>query len=104
MKLGYDQTSGDPEEYAGAIVYYPNDKYQFHFVPLQVLALKDTRLRDKKTTVYSGASSGYTYNESGYYYTKRTYRLQGLLEKRYSTQGFDEDIPTPFVTKVFPTE
>lgn len=104
MKLGYDQTSGDPEEYIGAIVYYPNDKYQFHFIPLQVLALKDTRLWDKKTDVYTNATSNYTYNESGYYYTKMTYRLQGLLEKKYSTQGFDEDIPTPFVTKVFPGE
>lgn len=104
MKLGYDQTSGDPEEYIGAIVYYPNDKYQFHFIPLQVLTLKDVRLRDKKTIVYISGAHGYTYDESGYYYTKHIFRLQWLLEKKYSTQGFDEDIPTPFVTKIFPSE
>jgi|GEM_PF-6080513 hypothetical protein len=74
MKLGYDQTSGDPEEYVGAIVYYPSDKYQFHFVPMQVLALKDSRLWDKDTNLY--LTTEYSHTDYQYYYTKKAYFLQ----------------------------
>ncbi len=91
MKLGYDETITDPEEYIGAIVYYAWDKYQYQFTTLQLHSIKDQRLWHEETKWI-----GYIRHYQDYYDTySNTYpNVSYGCKKQSTTQGFDEDIPT----------
>lgn len=93
MKLVYDETTSQAESYIGAIVYYPGDKLQYQMIPLQLLSITDKRLRDP-TSYNEYGNPAYLDSEYQSYYSKLSDRVSYLCDKKYMTQGFDEDIPT----------
>ena len=92
VKLWYDETSTQAESYIWAIVYYSTDKIPYQLIPLQLLSIKDKRLRDPSIDTY--AATDFQKNEYQNYYNSYAYDISYLCEKKYMTQWFDEDIPT----------
>jgi hypothetical protein len=90
MKLGYDETISDPDEYIGAILYYPTEKYQYQFITLQLFTIKDQRLRKSQTSNIRDYQTYY----STYTWASVDVDHSYANNKKYTTQWFDEDIPT----------